>query len=324
MERIIGNNTVLQELWSRALVAINVMKYTAPFGTSIAGVMAIVGNIFCIIGFLRHRNKWAKHHVYMFVMCILDVVTVLGLVCFESFYIGLLVLTNGKYHLKLLETSDMFCKIVMIFICFGNSCSSTLPLCLAFDRLHAFYFPFTYRARGTSYAMKVALILILCNMALSMPIIIYTKPYDTFLFGQYFKMCWVNARVVPKFIGVYSPVLFATYIRGALPLCLLLLANTFVIYKTVTILHRSNKLASQGLSEENSKMRKAAKSGVSLIALSVLYMCFAFPYAILMFMAQFRAVIPKYKDFYMHFIDITSLAAYGFATTAWVRCTRFR
>ena len=214
--------------------------------------------------------------------------------------------TDKKIYLSLISHNVHFCKVTFIFDMLSNSCSNTLPLLLAFDRLHAFYFPFNYRMRTVSYAKRVGCTLCVINTLIIIPIIIFIQPYDIVSFkGEADKYCWINQLTIPYYFSIYTIVFFSLYINGFLPMVTLFIANVFIVYKTINILKTSKGIKNKDTADKD--LKNATQTGITLIMLSVMYLIVILPSTSLYLLTIYREISHYYSHIHLHYIDQTRL-----------------
>jgi hypothetical protein len=306
----VDNSTNFLTIFQQAKMAINIFKWgtlTLPINL----VLVVLGNFFSIAAFLVHRDKWAKHHVYMFVMSICDTFSMTHKFLYFFLYLGLSHFTNDQMFLNIMGDDIIFCKLSQIVGNISIACSNTLPLCLVFDRLHAFYFPFNYRIRTTYFSKKVALAICLTNAILYIPLEIYIAPYKIYnIHLETVDYCWINRATAPDFINFYDIIVNNLFFQGIIPMVVLFIANVILIFKTIKIIKGSLGIKSQQKADKD--LKNATQSAISTIMMSLLYIIANIPAAVLRFITIYRNTTMVYANNIVRFIDI-----FRFIYTSW-------
>ena len=303
-------NHTKQILLSKAFISFNIFTYSSLL-LPVTTLSTLIGNSLCISALLINRRKWLKHHFYMFLMCFSDSFVLLYMIQYLFLHVGLYALTFEKFYLPYQSTTRSYCKFVYALGLIGNSCSFTLTLCLAFDRLHALYYPFKYRILSLSYAIKVGCILTLINISLSIFFVTYIELYTiTTLFNTKLKFCWINPITTPTFLYLTLSSIYTMYYQGLIPVCLLFILNAFLSYKTVNII-KSSKNVKSSRHQYTKGLKSVALSSLTIILLSTLYIGCISPLSVISQLINIREVHPVYNDSYLHYIDQTGLACNG-------------
>ena len=305
--------TILKMLLRETRLSIDIFKW-ASIGVPVATLFTLIGNITCIVAFSVNRRKWLKHHVYMFLMCFSDTFVLLQMFQFLFIYQGLRYITIGNFDVLYLSRIPSFCKLVVGIELIGNGCSFTLTLCLAFDRLHALYFPFKYRTRSVSYAIKVGCMINFINIVLPIFILICVEPYDIFdINNGKIKYCWINPNITPPLLYDIFSFTYSLYYKGVIPIILLFIVNSFLIHKTFNIIKNSKDIK-KSIDKGEKDFKKVAKSSLKIILLSTLYIVCISPSATLKLILYTREIHPVYSDTYLHYLDQIRTAYYGYTT----------
>ena len=305
-----GYSYTKQILLNKAFISLNIFKYSSLL-LPVTTLFTLIGNSLCISALLINRRKWLKHHFYMFLMCFSDSFVLLYMLQYLFLYIGLNALTFKKFYLPYLSTITSYCKIVTALGLIGNSCSFTLTLCLAFDRLHALCYPFKYRILSLSYAIKVGCVLTLINIILSIFFVTYIKPYPlTSMYSTKLKFCWLNPITTPSLLYLTLSGIYTMYYQGLIPVCLLFILNICLSYKTVNII-KSSKSVKSSHCQYTKELKSVALSSLTIILLSTMYIGCISPLSVIYLIRNIRELHHVYKDISLHYIDQIGLACNG-------------
>ena len=304
-------NYTKQILLNKASISMTVFKYSSLL-LPITTLLTLVGNSLCISALLINRRKWLKHHFYMFVMCFSDSFVLLNMLQYLFLHNGMITLSNDTFYVPFISTVTLYCKIVTALGLIGNSCSFTLTLCLAFDRLHALYYPFKYRTLSISYAIKVGCVLTLINIILSIIFVVYVEPYTIVdLNNNKYKFCWINPIKISLLLYITLSIIYTMYYKGFISVCLLFILNVILIHKTVNIIKGPKSIKSNH-DNRSKELKNVAFSSCTIIILSTLYIGCISPLAIMTLVVNMREINPFYEDKYLHYID-----QIGFALNEW-------
>ena len=302
-------NYTEQILLQKAFISFNIYKYSSLI-IPVTTLFTLTGNSLCILAFLINRHQWLKHHFYMFLMCFSD-----SFVLLHMLFVFIHVAINGfpadKIFVPFVSTETSICKFVLAFSLMGSSGSFTMTLCLAFDRLHALYYPFKYRVRTLSYAIKVGCVLTLINITLSLVFVVYINPYDvTVSHSTKFQFCWMNPKTTPLLVYFMFSCIYTIYYKGFVPICLLFILNICLIYKTVVIIKKSKSIKSSR-DNSNKELKNVAFSSLTIILLSTFYIGCISPLSVVSILVNIREINRIYEDDYLHYIDQIALACNG-------------
>ena len=302
-------------------LALNLMKWSTSVGIPILVLLIVLGNLFTIVSFARNYSQWSKHHVYMFFMSIFDCISALSFLIFESLVFGLFVLSNGEHYLRLLGTSALFCTLSQCL--YGmQAMSLMLPIFLGLDRIHALHKPFHYRSLGNRFAFKVCAALILVNVVLVIPIVIFGRPTETAYAGKRIETCLLSPKYTPEAAFIYFSVLNTFYLKGGGPIFILLGVNICLILKIFKVL-RSSRMVQRGQEEDKRETMKAVRSSVILMLLSVTYIVFVGPSAAIAMVSRFTLMdldssysLEKYHRF-MIIVSYSKTTAFFVSFLSW-------
>ena len=235
--------------------------YIFPF----IGTFGLVGNATIFYIFIFKYSKITRQTVFLTFLAVSDFTNIFSFGWLWIFPAkGLPYMSRGKIYFFISNISDVACKSFRSFITFSSTWAIGAFLMICIDRMLAILFPMQLIKYGYKSAITSSVIMVFLCLLFASPVLVHSK----FVKIDFKMLCNPfgddNLNII-KFIKIWY--LLFVY-GGAVPVLLILLFNTLLLWKVKDYRKKLKKLAESS----NSMSRKELKATILVLILTVFFL----------------------------------------------------
>lgn len=221
-------------------------------------LFGFLADILTIVIFAKNYKKWAKHHVYLFTLAVLELGSIGAVSIPVLHYVASGIFQSKSIYLDMTRNL-VLCKVLFTLYFHAKAPSMLMLLMIPIDRLWALHLPFSYRTRTLKTPVAISLFITLgTTAALAIPnvstqniVMKFPIGNETFATSVCYTLKYYNF-----FIFVQSFI-----VEGMVTTLGLIILNTWIVIKIRMIMSHSRTIVATNQEEtKSSKLQKVESS----------------------------------------------------------------